>query len=215
MARRSSISEQQILAAARRVFLSKGGAATTAEVAREAGIAEGSIFKRFPTKAALFAASMHGQMEEFPWMKVLRDAKGDVDGQAILLEAGVEAVGFFKKLMPLMMMTWSNPKMLDCLPPQMDVEDPPPVRALRELTNFFRRQITAGRVRRCSPEVAARMYIGAIVNYVLLGLLLERNPTAAAAAPASFSAGNPKTFVQQLVHQLYAGIGPQAEESDR
>ena len=44
MARKPSISDQQILAAARRVFLQNCSSATTAEVAREAGVAEGSIF---------------------------------------------------------------------------------------------------------------------------------------------------------------------------
>ncbi len=216
MARKPSISDQQILAAARRVFLQNGSSATTAEVAREAGVAEGSIFKRFPTKAALFAASMQGQLEDLPWLKLLREARGDVDGKQILLDAGVEAIGFFRKLMPLMMMTWSNPKFQDRLPHPLDVPDPPPLHALREITAFFKRQIAAGRIRRCSPEVVGRMYLGALTNYVLLGLLLERNAAAAAAAPSTLSTHNAKSFVQQLVHHLYAGIGPHDDkDSDR
>lgn len=211
MARKPSISDQQILSAARRVFLSNGSAATTADIAREAGVAEGSIFKRFPTKAALFAASMQGQIEELPWLRRLRDAGPEANGQKILLESGVEAVGFFRRLMPLMMMTWSNPKFSDCLPPHLELPDPPPVKALREISAFFRRQMAAKRVRRCSPDVAARMFLGALTNYVLLGILQERNPALASTLPP-YSDSAAKKFVQQLIHHLYAGIGPQPDK---
>jgi len=49
MARPPVITEERILDAARGVFLKKGIRATTAEVAKRAGIAEGSIFNRFDT----------------------------------------------------------------------------------------------------------------------------------------------------------------------
>jgi len=49
MPRPAKIKDEEILAAAREVFLEKGIRATTAEVAKRAGIAEGSIFNRFAT----------------------------------------------------------------------------------------------------------------------------------------------------------------------
>jgi AcrR family transcriptional regulator len=63
MPRRSTISDALILDSARAVFLEKGIRATTAEVARHAGIAEGSIFNRFHTKEELFRASMRLSIE--------------------------------------------------------------------------------------------------------------------------------------------------------
>lgn len=50
MARPVAIHDPTILDAAREVFLLRGAAATTAEVARRAGVSEGSIFKRYRTK---------------------------------------------------------------------------------------------------------------------------------------------------------------------
>ena len=59
MARPPSISNQQILDAARAVFLAHGLAkASTVDIARRAGVSEGSIFNRFPTKDDLFRAAM-------------------------------------------------------------------------------------------------------------------------------------------------------------
>src|SRR5215470_10839817 len=70
MVRPARITDSQILVAARDVFLEKGISATTAEVARRAGIAEGSIFKRFPTKEHLFCAAMTPGGDP-PWLKLI------------------------------------------------------------------------------------------------------------------------------------------------
>jgi AcrR family transcriptional regulator len=48
----------KILAAAARVFAERGAAASTEQVAAEAGVAVGTIFRHFPTKSDLLAAIM-------------------------------------------------------------------------------------------------------------------------------------------------------------
>ena len=58
MGRKPGIETKDLVAIARRVFLEKGGFATTRDVARAAGISEAAVFKRFPTKAALYLAAM-------------------------------------------------------------------------------------------------------------------------------------------------------------
>ena len=52
------ISQERLLEIAREVFLELGFRATTAEVASRAGVAEGTIFLRFKSKAELFRAAM-------------------------------------------------------------------------------------------------------------------------------------------------------------
>ena len=52
------ISDEQLLAVAREVFLERGIQATTGEVAKRAGASEGTIFHRFGSKDALFRAAM-------------------------------------------------------------------------------------------------------------------------------------------------------------
>jgi AcrR family transcriptional regulator len=58
MGRPKIISDDTLLACAREVFLERGTAASTKEIARRAGTSEATVFKRFPTKAALFLAAM-------------------------------------------------------------------------------------------------------------------------------------------------------------
>lgn len=58
MPRPRTISEDELLAAARAVFVERGFAASTKEVARRAGVSEALLFQRYPTKADLFFAAM-------------------------------------------------------------------------------------------------------------------------------------------------------------
>src|SRR6185436_12009941 len=98
MPRPPKIKDEEILAAAREVFLEKGIRATTAEVARRAGIAEGSVFNRFPTKLALFQAAMRPTMEEPPWARLLVDRVGQGDLFENLVEIGGQVLDFLRQI---------------------------------------------------------------------------------------------------------------------
>ena len=58
VARTKTITNDALLAAARDVFLEKGFAASTRTIAQKAGVSEGLLFQRFPTKSELFFAAM-------------------------------------------------------------------------------------------------------------------------------------------------------------
>ena len=58
MARKKTITDEAILAAAREVFSQRGFSAPTRDIARSAGISEGVLFQRYRTKADLFFAAM-------------------------------------------------------------------------------------------------------------------------------------------------------------
>ena len=58
MARRKTLSDTDLLKAAREVFVQKGLAAPTRAIAQHAGVSEGVLFQRFPTKTELFFAAM-------------------------------------------------------------------------------------------------------------------------------------------------------------
>ena len=78
VARPKSITNEQILGAAQDAFLESGLAATTADIARRAGISEGTIFKRFGSKDDLFLAAM-GLEQEPPWVATLDELVGNGD----------------------------------------------------------------------------------------------------------------------------------------
>ena len=196
MARPAHITDEQILTAAREVFLERGFQATSAEVAKRAGVAEGSIFKRFKTKHALFIAAM--KMEEPEWMRGLEKRTGKGDLKQNLVELGLEIVGFFRQLMPLMMMAWSNPGPSG-LPEVLSEPNPPPLRAIKRLASFFESEIRAHRLRRHDAEIIARAYLGGLQNYVFMELLLKAQDELPLPA---------EMHVRGLVSLLWNGLGP-------
>src|SRR5208283_3006813 len=58
MGRKKLVSDVELLNVAREVFVKSGFGASTKEIARQAGVSEGVIFQRFPTKEDLFFAAM-------------------------------------------------------------------------------------------------------------------------------------------------------------
>ncbi len=198
MARPVSIKDETIVAAAREVFLERGIQATTAEVAERAGVSEGSVFKRFKSKSELFRAAMGDRLSEPAFLKNLPARVGQGDLHENLFALGMEILGFFRDLMPLMMMAWSN-QAPNGLPSHLAGPNPPPVRALKQLGGYFEAEMRIGRVRRQDPEVVARAFLGSLNAFVFFQLLLQ--------AHGELPMGD-ETYVRGLVSLLWGGIEP-------
>jgi AcrR family transcriptional regulator len=171
MARPTVIQTEQILEAARAVFLEKGVSATSAEVATRAGVSEGSLFKRFKTKSELFQAAMGMDLEELPrGLGALPSLAGRASVEENLVAAGLQSIGFFQRLMPLMMMRWANPKTCFSAGLEGDAE-PPPIRAQGHIAEYLRREIELGRLRDVDTQTIARAFMGALSTYVFSEML--------------------------------------------
>jgi AcrR family transcriptional regulator len=198
MARPTTIRDEDILAAAREVFLEKGISATTAEVAERAGVSEGTLFNRFKTKYDLFKAAMVEDGEP-AWIRKLAESVGKRDVQEALAESALAAIGFFRERLPLMMMAWSNQGMTGELPEGLRQPNPPPLRALKALTGYFEAEMRAGRLRRHDPEICARMFSGSLMQYAFLEVVLAAHDELPLPA---------ETFVRGLVHLIWTGAAP-------
>ncbi|APR77843.1 Transcriptional regulator, TetR family protein [Minicystis rosea] len=205
MARPVSIKDETIIAAAREVFLERGIQATTAEVAQRAGVSEGSVFKRFKSKVELFRAAMEDQLHQPDWVRELSSRVGKSDVRDHLQAIGLEMIAFFRELMPLMMMSWSNPAP-NGLPAAIAGPNPPPVRVMKSLTGYFEAEMRAGRIRSQDPEIVARTFLGAINNFVFFELLLRANGELPMAA---------ETYVRGIVSLLWTGIEPSPNAATR
>jgi AcrR family transcriptional regulator len=188
MARPASISNQQILDAARAVFLAHGLAkASTVDIARRAGVSEGSIFNRFPTKDALFRAAMDDAQ---PPALALDCYVGQGDLRENLRRITVESIHYLNNLLPKLMLRWSEreraPKAEVCARPR---------EILHSLTAFFKAEKGLGRVGG-DPPIIARMFMGSVWNYCFM---------LAVAGEQSMSV---KTFAERLVAGLWQGIDP-------
>lgn len=199
MARTQSISDEQILQAAHECFLDRGWSATTADIARRAGISEGTIFKRFGTKERLFLKSM-GVPEEPPWIALLEARINDEDVRGTLFDVCMEIVDFFLELIPKSM------RLMSC---HLDVrkvfkgqDDPPPVRAIRAMTAFFVEQQRRDRIGPMNPEVVARTLLGALHMYCFAEVnhLNEKMPMPV------------EQFVGDLVNLVLKGVMTESEQ---
>jgi len=198
MARPTTISDEQILAAAREVFLERGIAATTAEVARKAGVAEGSLFKRWKTKHELFFAALAPDSEEPEFIRALAARVGQGDVCETLTELGLKGIEFFRTIMPLAMMCWSNPA-ASGIPSHLDGPNPKPIRVLKKLAGFFEAEMQAGRLAKRDAEVVARTFIGSIQHFAFLEILNRNRDELPMPA---------EMFVRGLVHLIWNGIDP-------
>jgi AcrR family transcriptional regulator len=200
MPRPQAFTDDQLLAAAREVFLERGVLATSAEVAARAGVAEGTLFYRFKTKAALFQAALRADMEEPHWLQGLEQRVGHPDLPTTLYELGLDILAHFRKAVPLLMMQWSNPP-----PSRASAPSPPPeqvpARAVRQLAAFFEAEMHAGRLRERDAEVTARVFLGGFLHFAFHEALAPD-----ARAPHLPS----EPYVRQVVDLLLEGLTPTA-----
>lgn len=194
MGRPRTISDETLLDAARKVFLRDGVAASTAEIARAAGVSEGLIFKRFATKDALFKHCF--ELSTFGVTDVTT-LVGRGELRQNLAKLAHEQIAVFRKLLPSMMIRLGQ---CGSSPGGVfgDHEDPPPVRNLRRLASYFEAEMQLGRLRPADPLALARILLGSTHNLVFFELAgLDRH------LPTDESA-----FVESLVSLILDGARP-------
>jgi len=156
------------LAAARAVLLHKGVSATVEEVAERCHVGVATIFRRFPSKQALFSAAMDvsNDAEWGRFLARLVEGGGRGDARASLIELAHTMLDAARKMVPLFLMKMSNPSLLD--------KQSGATRALsilKSLADYFALEIEAGRMIEADPRVAARVWLGAIRHIVIFETL--------------------------------------------
>lgn len=163
MARPRVIENEALLDAARAVFIERGPAATTAEIADAAGISEATLFRRFATKEDLFLAAM-ALPPEPPWAALARTLATDPRPLRERLEILASALlEFFRELLPHVMVLRASG--VDLAAHMATLPEPPPVAGLKAIAHFFHHEQRAGRIRLTDPEIPARMLIGAMHHH--------------------------------------------------
>ena len=170
----------------------KGFGASIQEVASKAGISEGSIFKRFPTKEALFIAAM-GMSKVSTVISFIETLPGQGDLRENLKETGLKMIDFIRELLPKMMMVRS--KGLPLPPMLTESGKAPPIRVVESLTTLFEKEIELGRMHCAHPQTAAMMFMGALMQYVFL-------------TQASTPLPDAETYVDSVVEILWKSIQP-------
>lgn len=193
MARPTTIDDETILKAARALFSERGLSVTTADVAKAAGVSEGSIFRRFESKRALFMAAMTSHSAD--WLDWLDQEPEEAPLRQTLERIAESAIDHFLAVLPLFYrMVGSGlvePHQLAC-----SFAEPPPLYAVRALSRYFESERRRGRIRSSDPEVVARTLLGALHTFAFFEIM-------------GFNALQPMpraTFVRGLVDQVLSGV---------
>lgn len=197
MARPRTITDEQIVAAAREAFLEQGFSATTAEIARRAGVSEGTLFKRFPTKEDMFEEVV-GLRDYAAWRDDLPALVGSGDVRRNLERTALRFLDAAGRVVPNLMLIFSrghapahNP-MLERLgnPVRQDAD---------ALAAYLRAEVALGRVRPVDADVTALTLVGTLTHYVhreLMTLEQGREPL------------DRGRFVRGLLDVLWPGLEP-------
>jgi AcrR family transcriptional regulator len=190
VARTATITTDQILSAARAVFLEQGINATTVDVANRAGISSASIFKHFPTKDALFFAAMTSTPMRI-WNAELESMIGHGDTKADLLLIAKRIAAYTADLLPRLMLVRS-------LGQQNPLPEPPRVEHdFVALTTYLGREMALGRIARGDPTVPALALLHANVGYAM-SIAIQTS------APSFDTSG----FLEDFVLMLWQGLEP-------
>lgn len=150
MGRKKKIEDADLLQCARAAFVEKGFSASTRDIARRAGVSEGILFQRYPTKADLFYAAM-----VVPTANVEAVLKGrGASTPAGLDRIALAMVEYFREVFPVLVPLLAHPGFR--FEEFARVHPGSPLATLRrELMLFFTRQREAGRIRAVDPGGAA------------------------------------------------------------
>jgi AcrR family transcriptional regulator len=150
MGRKKTISDADLLEAARGAFVELGFSASTKEIARRAGISEGVIFQRFATKGDLFFAAMIPPPVDLD--ALLHDPR--LHGRALLEKITFAMIEYFRATMPVLLPLISHPA-FEFEEFAKRHPDSPMLVLRRQLVEFFAREQAAGRIGAVNPGAAA------------------------------------------------------------
>ncbi len=178
-------------------------AASTREIAREAGCADGTLYNHFADRADLFVAIFLEKLLPDYWdaLSKLPYRIGEGTVQAHLEELAQIALAFYYKAAPMRAALFAEPELLEryreALKSQAqnrNQERPAPV-----LAAYLRAEQRLGRVAaQANPAIAAEALFGTCASYALRQCFFGEPPNPEA----------DRQFVQELVRSLMEGLSP-------
>jgi AcrR family transcriptional regulator len=166
---------QNILDAAEQVIQDLGmKSATTREIARRAGCAEGSIYRYFPDKQALFHEIVKTRFPQFfQLLETLPDMAGSATVRQNLEVVAVNAIGFYRAIIPIVVGALSDHVLLQLQRRHFEEREGGPLRSIKLVAAYVDSERRLGRVSdRVSPELFTRVLLGACFSQALIEALI-------------------------------------------
>jgi AcrR family transcriptional regulator len=189
-----------LLKAATHLIQTRGLArVTTREIAREAGCAEGTLYKHFETKEDLFLAVL---LESLPRFETALDPTNREQTSIAenLGQIGMAAIRFFEKVLPPGVALLADSTLLARHRKRLRAKDSGPRHLYEAVATYIASEQDRGRINRAlDPLGAASVILGPCVQWVLTRMINGNTPLKL----------TDEQFCQQLAATLLQGFAPQ------
>ena len=175
MGRPQLVSREEIIAAARDVFVREGLGASIRDVAAVAGVSEAAIFKRFSTKAALIVAAMAPPRPDLGTLLAPLDG---ADIKVGLRETMANIVDYFRTMLPITLPVAMQPD-VGLAAYVEEVGDNPANDLNSALAARLTTLVNAGRLRRLQPFAISGLIIStahSLALFEIMGIHGGRSP---------------------------------------
>src|SRR5262245_37332861 len=166
---------QMILDGAKKVVREKGLAgATTREIAREVGCADGTLYVHFADRIELFLAVLRQSLP--PMTEPLREleylaGRGTVRANLEKVVAG--ALAFMREVVPLVGSLFAEPELLHAHREELRRRNEGPHLSLMAVENYIRAEQRLGRIdKRVNPKAVYALLYGACLHRVFISHFL-------------------------------------------
>ena len=157
--RPQKVSDQEILSKTREMLIKHGAQVSTDVIAKELGVSQPALFKRFKTKRELIIEALKPPALP-PWVEVLKKGPDDRPFMEQLEELLGLIANFFKSSAPVM-----NVLMNSGISPKEVYEqfkEPPPVASIKHMTSWLERCAEKGLIQKKGFNVVAASILGGI-----------------------------------------------------
>jgi AcrR family transcriptional regulator len=168
---------QHILEAIERVIQSRGLArATTKEIAREAGCAEGTLYKHFHDKEDMFLAVIQEHLPDFV-LKLSEENAGKRSLNASLQEIALAAIRYYEQLIPLAVSLFADSELIERHRKWMQEQNTGPQRIYERITAYIKAEQRQGRIADSLDAFsAASLLLGPCFQYAFLRYFTGAEP---------------------------------------
>jgi AcrR family transcriptional regulator len=175
--------------------------ATTREIARAAGCAEGSIYVHFEDKIDLVIAVLVEREPSFAQLLELPDKAGKLTLEANLVPWVDELLRLMRENQPIFYALLSDRAVFRRFKERVYERETGPVAVYRAAEAYVRTEQELGRVNReVEPGIVAAILVGAVRDHVVAHALVPTQPT-----PAD-------VFARSLVQTVICGLEPASQE---
>ncbi len=190
---------QNILEATERVIQSKGLARTTTkEIAREAGCAEGTLYKHFHDKEDIFLTVIQEHLPDFV-LKVSEEIAGKRSLNANLQDIVLAAIRYYKQLIPLSVSLFADSELIERHRKWMQEQNAGPQRIFERVTAYIEAEQRLGRIADSLDAFSvAALLLGPCHQYAYLRYFMGMDPFPVTDAQ----------FVVDVVATLMKGLEP-------